>query len=65
LPEGTEENHVKLHTVYRWEKLLKIRDLKNQSDRIIKLMWISEKQTVVMGGGWNWLRIKSNGGFWY
>jgi hypothetical protein len=31
----------------------------------IAVKWIFGKWVVRMGGGWNWLRIMSNGGLWY
>jgi hypothetical protein len=31
----------------------------------VSVMWILGSYILRNGGGWNWLRIMSNGGLWY
>jgi hypothetical protein len=37
---------------------------KGENKRIIS-SWISRKEILRMGDGWNWIRIVSNDGLWY
>jgi hypothetical protein len=49
-----------------WGILLESGHLENQiRDRRMSLGSILSKWFIRMGGGWNWLRIVSNGGLWY
>jgi hypothetical protein len=49
---GEDEN-----TQFRLEYVLEISHFEDQEDERLDL-----KETVKMGGGWNWLRIVSSGG---
>jgi hypothetical protein len=46
-------------------KLLENRHLKDRGDGRLTVRCILRRYVVKMGGGWNWLRILSNGGLWY
>jgi hypothetical protein len=55
-----------MHTQYLWRNLLENTHLEDkEEDRRITLKWILGRQTKRMGGGWNWLRIISNGRICY